>query len=312
MSVTGTVLGDVLGSEKIGKSFSGISVTAIAVKKAMDLRTDFKEMMIQLIREHPYVVEDKSLLNWANGNNHYPYYSCTSDSATRVAYLGEHFSTLEEIQGMAAMVAGITHNHPEGIKGAVVTATCAWMATYGSSKRDIYKYVLKEYPCDQFDFSIIYSLEEIKLKLAAGEIKCENTCQCCVPLAMRCFYESEDFDSFIENVNSLPFDSRILGAIGGGVTEHFYCDDFEDTDVEDVVYCYLSRDLLAAYDYKHAPYFLYNEYYDCFGEPHSEWELEAFDDYKNATLDEREEMRAEKARYEEERIWQSCVYGTYI
>ena len=277
MAITATILADVLESEKKGQAFSSVSVTALAVKKALDEDSDFKETLIQLIREHQYVVEDKSLLLWAKGSNHYPYNSFDSDSATRAAYIGEFYDDFEEMQSAAAMIAGITHNHPEGIKGAVVAATCVWMAKRGYSKEDIYRYVKTQYPWNQYEFSIANSLEEICYKDRDGDAFWQNTCQCCVPLAMRCFYESDNYESFVENVNSLPFDSRVLRAISGGVAEEYFNDFYDsfsgEPNIENDIRDSLSADLYEIYSKNHVFYAHYiycevcHEYID-----EEEWE----------------------------------------
>lgn len=258
MSFTGIILPDVLGSEKNGKNFSSVSVTALAVKKALDEGSDVVKTMVEMIRKYPNLDYDKGLYLWATGNNHYPYNSCDSDSATRAAYIGELYDDLEEVQSAAAMIAGITHNHPEGIKGAVVAATCVWMAKRGYSKEDIYLYVKTQYPWNQYEFSITNSLEEICYKDRDGDAFWQNTCQCCVPLALRCFYESDSYESFIENVNSLPFDSSVLGAIGGGVAEQFYRG-FYNLDVESIISRNLSSDLYNIYSVNHLPFRPYSE-----------------------------------------------------
>lgn len=92
----------------------------------------------------------------------------------------------------AAKSAKCTHNHPEGIKGAVVTAKCIYMAQTGS------------------------------LKITGMSINGVSSCQGSVPAAIRCFIESEDYVSFLRNVFSLPCDTDTLCAIGGGIAEEYY------------------------------------------------------------------------------------------
>lgn len=116
------------------------------------------------------------------------------------------------MQRVAEECAAVTHNNPEGIKGAVVTATCIWMAKHGKSQQDIYDYVLEQYPEDKYPFSIAKDLEYIR-----RNYDWDVSCQGSVPVAMRCFYESDSYDSFIRNVFSFDCDCDTICCIGDGV-----------------------------------------------------------------------------------------------
>lgn len=155
----------------------------------------------------------------------------------RVSAAGWLYSTIERTREVAEATAAVTHNHPEGIKGAVVTATCIWMAKHGKSKQEIYDYVLSEYPADLYEYSIGYSLDEIRPRY-----KWNESCQGSVPAAMRCFYESTDYESFMRNIYSLPCDNDTFGAIAGGVAEEFY-HGFGDIDAEGILKKHLTDDL---------------------------------------------------------------------
>jgi ADP-ribosylglycohydrolase len=141
------------------------------------------------------------------------------------------------MQEMAKKTAEVSHNHPEGIKGAVVTATCIWMAKHGKSKQEIYDYVLEQYPKDEYEYSIGYSLDEMRPRY-----KWDVSCQGSVPAAMRCFYESTDYESFIRNIYSLHCDSDTFGAIAGGVAEEFY-HGFGSVDADKILKEYLTDEL---------------------------------------------------------------------
>ena len=134
----------------------------------------------------------------------------------RVSFVGEYYDDFDEMQLEAKATAAVSHNHPEGIKGAVVTATCIMMAKHGKSKQEIYDYVLREYPPEDYEYSIAYSLEELRPRYRWNE-----TCQGSVPAAMRCFFESTDYESFMRNVISLNCDTDTFGAIAGGVAEDY-------------------------------------------------------------------------------------------
>ena len=96
---------------------------------------------------------------------------------------------------------------------------------------------MSEYPADLYEYSIGYSLNEIRPRYNWNE-----SCQGSVPAAMRCFYESTDYESFMRNIYSLPCDSDTFGAIAGGVAEEFY-HGFGDIDAQGIFKKHLSDDL---------------------------------------------------------------------
>ena len=126
--------------------------------------------------------------------------------------------------------------HAEGVKGAVVTAMCIYMARTGASKEEILKYAVAQYPKSDYKYSAEYSLAEYR-----DSYEWDVSCQGSVPAAIRCFYESEDYESFIRNVFSLNCDRDTLAAIGGGVAEEFYHGTVPDQ--EELLKKYLSENL---------------------------------------------------------------------
>ena len=131
--------------------------------------------------------------------------------------LESEFDTLEDVISWAEKSAEVTHNHPEGIKGAVVTAVCIWMAKHGKSKEEILQYVLEQYPAEKYEYSIAVPLNELE-----RIYRWNATCMGSVATAMRCFYESDSYESFLRNVFRLNCDSDTLAAIGGAVAEEYY------------------------------------------------------------------------------------------
>lgn len=255
MAVKGAVLGDILGAQyefdrpknldwenvslTIGDAigFTDDSVMALAIKKALVEEKDFVETMVSVGREYPFCGYGGRFYNWINGQNHEPYNSWGNGSTMRVSFVGEFYDDYDEMQKVAEATATVSHNHPEGIKGAVVTATCIWMARHGKSKQEIYDYVLEQYPKADYEYSIAYSLDEIRPRY-----KWNESCQGSVPAAMRCFYESSDYEAFIRNVFSLECDSDTFGAIAGGVAEEFY-GGFGKIDAEGILKKYLTPEL---------------------------------------------------------------------
>ena len=254
MAIKGAVLGDILGSQyefnrpedldwkKVPLAndvigFTDDTVMMLAIKKAIMTGADLVDTMVSVGRMHPFCGYGRRFFSWIIGDDHEPYNSWGNGSAMRVAFVGEHYENYDEMQEMAEATAIVSHNHPEGIKGAVVTATCIWMARHGKSKQEIYDYVLEQYPKETYEYSIAYSLDEIR-----PDYKWNESCQGSVPVAMRCYYESNDYESFMRNIYSLKCDSDTFGAIAGGVAEEYY-GGFGDIDAEGYFKEYLTDDL---------------------------------------------------------------------
>lgn len=235
MAVKGAVLGDILGSQYefgrpkdldwknipldggVGLYATDDSVMTLAIKKAYLDKLNLVETMVEIGRHYPNCGFGGNFYYWIFGEDHTTYHSWGNGSAMRVSFVGEYFDNYEEMQKEAASTAEVSHNHPEGVKGAVVTATCVWMARHGCTKQEIFDYVLKEYPADEYPYSIDKDMDYLR-KHYKWTVKCCDT----VPAAMRCFYESEDYESFIRNIFSFECDSDTFGAIAGGVAEEFY------------------------------------------------------------------------------------------
>lgn len=234
MAVTGAILGDIAGSQyEFGRpadldwkncelftkkcKFTDDTVMTLAVKKAILESADFGETMHKVGRYYPQSGYGTKFYRWMYGKNPKPYNSLGNGSAMRVAFVGEYYENVDDVMKMAEKSAAVTHNHPEGIKGAVVTAVAVWMARHGKSKQQIYDYVLEQYPEEQYEYSIVRSLDELE-----SVYRWNETCMGSVSPAMRCFYASDSYESFLRNVFRLKCDSDTLGAIGGAVAEEYY------------------------------------------------------------------------------------------
>ncbi|MBQ8497746.1 MAG: ADP-ribosylglycohydrolase family protein [Clostridia bacterium] len=140
-----------------------------------------------------------------------PYYSFGNGSAMRVSPVAWYAKTLEETKILAEASASVTHDHPEGIKGAVATACAIWLARNGTRKEDIKAYIQKYY------YSIDFTLDEIR-----PYYRFDATCQGSVPQALEAFFESESFEDAIRNAISIGGDSDTIAAITGSVAEAYY------------------------------------------------------------------------------------------
>ena len=142
----------------------------------------------------------------------HPYGSFGNGSAMRVSPVGWVFDTLEETERVAAISAAITHNHPEGIKGAQATAAAIFLARTGKTKEEIRDYIEKRYGYD------LHKSWEYWHPIYDWEDSCQGT----VPPAIIAFLDSTDFEDAIRKAVSLGGDSDTLACITGGIAEAFY------------------------------------------------------------------------------------------
>lgn len=144
-------------------------------------------------------VSNRTVSRWENG------------SAMRVSPCGFFANSLEEAQALAKASAEVTHNHPEGIKGAVATASSIFLARQGKTKEEIKTYIQENY------YPMDFTLAEIR-----PTYEFDVSCQGSVPQALECFFESADFEDAIRNCISIGGDSDTIAAICGGVAEAYY------------------------------------------------------------------------------------------
>lgn len=150
--------------------------------------------------------------DWLKSRCPKPYNSFGNGSAMRVSPVGWAFDTLEETLEAAKQSAEVTHNHPEGIKGAQATAACIFMARTGKSKQEI-----KEYVETKFGYDLSRTCNEIRPTYQFNE-----SCQGTVPESIIAFLESTDFESAIRLTVSLGGDADTMGAITGAIAEAYY------------------------------------------------------------------------------------------
>jgi ADP-ribosylglycohydrolase len=142
----------------------------------------------------------------------HPYGSFGNGSAMRVGAVGWFFDTLEETGRVAAISAAITHNHPEGIKGAQATAVAIFLARNGKTKEEIRDYIENTYGYD------LHKSWEYWHPIYGWEDSCQGT----VPQAIIAFLDSTDFEDAIRKAVSLGGDSDTLACITGGIAEAYY------------------------------------------------------------------------------------------
>ena len=153
-----------------------------------------------------------SFAGWLKSSNPQPYGSFGNGSAMRVSAVGWMFDTLERTREVARWSAEVTHNHPEGIKGAESVASAIFMARNRCTKDEIKEYIISE-----FGYDLSRSCDEIRPTYHHVE-----SCQETVPEAITAFLEGEDFEDVIRTAVSLGGDCDTLTCIAGSIAEAFY------------------------------------------------------------------------------------------
>ena len=206
------------------------SIMTIAVASALlrwkkdgaDLHSAMVEEMQRFGRRypHPKGAYGGRFSQWLRSDDPRPYNSLGNGSAMRVSPCGLMAESLEEALELARVSAEVTHNHPEGIKGAQATAAAVYLARTGSSIPEIRAYISGNfYPLDR-------TLDEIR-----PDYSFDETCQGTVPEAITAFLESDSFEDAIRNAISLGGDSDTIGVITGAVAWASYGSDGMQPDM---------------------------------------------------------------------------------
>ena len=231
----GAILGDIIGSPyefdmgdktkdfplfRADSMFTDDSVMTIAVADALLSEAKDPERIKTLLvysmkrwgKKLPDAGYGGMFYRWLFTDDSQPYGSFGNGSAMRVASAGWLYDTLEETREKARLTAEVTHNHPEGIKGAESVASVIWLARNGKSKQEIREYVIKE-----FGYDLSRTCDEIR----PGYYHVES-CQQTVPEAITAFLEGESFEDVIRTAVSLGGDCDTLTCIAGSMAEAFY------------------------------------------------------------------------------------------
>ena len=234
----GAILGDVIGSrfefDCGGKTkefelftkedcFTDDTVMTIAVcegllKAGKDANVEkIHKCVIESMKKwghrYPNAGYGYSFYNWLfYQTNPKPYGSYGNGSAMRVSSAGWLYDSLERTREVARATAEVTHNHPEGIKGAECTAAVIYLSRTGSNKETIKEYVIKE-----FGYDLHESVEELRLRHEHIE-----TCQDSLPKALTSFFEGTSYEDVVRNAISLGGDTDTLSAIAGSMAEAYY------------------------------------------------------------------------------------------
>ena len=175
------------------------------------LRQNAIRWMKEIGRQYRHCGYGGRFYHWVFSDSDAPYDSFGNGAAMRVSAAAFAAGSEEEALKMAEAVTDVTHNHPEGVKGAKAAALAIYLARTGQGKEDIKARIEKDY------YPLDFTIDQIRPTYHFNE-----TCQGTVPQAIRCFLESDSFEDTIRTAVSLGGDSDTLAAIAGPIAEAFW------------------------------------------------------------------------------------------
>lgn len=238
----GTFIGDIVGSKyefnniktkefplfSQGCDYTDDTIMTVAVAKAIMLSRSeqrkkngdgkgFQEFLVEVMQDfgrrypHPTGAYGGNFAKWLRQPNPKPYGSYGNGSAMRVSPCGLIAVTMEEALALARASACVSHNHPEGIKGAEAVSAAIFMAKTHESKEEIRRYISEHY------YNLNFTLDSIR-----DSYRFDGSCQESVPQAIVAFLESENFEDAIRNIISIGGDCDTTGAITGSIAWIYY------------------------------------------------------------------------------------------
>ena len=233
----GAIIGDIVGSrfefDRGDKSkdfelltrencFTDDTVMTVAVAEALmeagryageaEVKAALIRSMKKWGQKYPDAGYGARFIKWVLSDDPEPYGSYGNGSAMRVSPAGFYYDTIERTREVARWTAEVTHNHPEGVKGAEATAAAIFLARKGAEKELIEMYLMKE-----FGYNLSRCLDEIRPTYHHVE-NCIDT----MPEAFECFLESESYEDCLRNVMYIGGDTDTLCAISGAIAEAFW------------------------------------------------------------------------------------------
>jgi len=223
----GAIIGDIIGSTREFRNtkdydfelfpkhsdFTDDSVLTCAVANAILTGDSYKDSIVDFANRYPGRGYGGGFKKWLNSmDTNKPYNSFGNGSAMRVSPIGFAFDTLEKTLEEAKKSAEVSHNHPEGIKGAQAVASAVFLARTGESQSYIKMYIIRH-----FGYNLERNLDDIR-----PNYKFYETCQDSVPEAIIAFLESENYEDAIRKAISLGGDSDTIGCIAGGIAQAYF------------------------------------------------------------------------------------------
>jgi ADP-ribosylglycohydrolase len=192
--------------------FTDDTVLTVALADSLLTGKSYEVIMRDYYLRYPEAGYGGTFRRWARREIEGPYQSWGNGSAMRTSPVGWAFNSLEEVLLKTEEYAAITHNHPEGIKGAQAAATAIFLGRTGASKDDI-----RRYESTMFGYDLSHSCDQIR-----PAYRFDVSCQGTLPPAITAFLESTDFESALRLAVSLGGDTDTLTCITGGIAEAFY------------------------------------------------------------------------------------------
>ena len=230
MGIIGTIAGDVIGSSREFHSiktkdfrlfnrystFTDDTVMTLAIASWLLKDKNSLDVLISEVRkfglDYPNAGYGGMFKKWLNQENPKPYGSWANGSAMRVSPCAWVADSLGEAQKLARMSAVITHDHPEGIKGALATSDAVYLARTGAEKEDIKSHIESKY---HYDLS--RRIDDIRPDYGF-EVSCKHS----VPESIICFLEAKDYEDTVRNAVSLGGDADTQAAIAGGIASAYW------------------------------------------------------------------------------------------
>jgi ADP-ribosylglycohydrolase len=224
--IIGAVAGDIVGSvyewDNVKtvdfdlfchkSTFTDDSVLTLATMDAIVNKRSYTDAYQTFGKKYPHRGYGGHFGSWIYAENPEPYNSWGNGSAMRVSPVGWYGNSIDAVMAEAKKSAEVTHNHPEGIKGAQATAAAVYMARTGSNKDEIKKFIM-----DTFGYDLERQLDAVR-----SGYEFDVSCQGSVPEAIIAFLESSDFENAIRLAISLGGDSDTIACITGGIAEAYY------------------------------------------------------------------------------------------
>jgi len=223
----GSITGDIIGSVYEFNShkpeydfplfteesiFTDDTVLTVALADSILSGTDYKTKLLEYYHLYPHCSYGGGFHAWANSDNPQPYNSWGNGSAMRVSPVGWAYNDIETVLLKAKESAEVTHNHPEGIKGAQATAASIFLARTNKSKKEI-----KAFIETAFNYNLDLDIGDLRKTYQFNE-----SCQGTVPQAIFTFLVSDSFEDSIRKAIYIGGDSDTLAAINGSIAEAFY------------------------------------------------------------------------------------------
>ena len=225
-AIAGDIIGSVFENNRIKtkdfdlftrkSQFTDDTVMTLAISKWLCADKDSKDVLIRNLKYfgnlYPNAGYGGRFMKWLAQDSPQPYGSWGNGSAMRVSPCAWVADSLEEAQDLARTSAIVTHDHPEGVKGALATSDAIYLARVGASKDEIRDHIEVRY-----DYDLSFTVDDIR-----PEYSFEISCQKSVPESIVCFLDAKDFEDTIRNAISLGGDADTMAAIAGSIASAYW------------------------------------------------------------------------------------------